>query len=52
VIAIGAQAFLVTQIGLRLGTRLGANARAVTQRLAGAALIGLGIVLLIERLTA
>ena len=52
VIAIGAQAFFVTQIGVRLGTRLGANARAATQRLAGAALIALGIVLLIERLTA
>jgi putative Mn2+ efflux pump MntP len=51
VIAIAAQAFLVTQIGLRLGRRLGEATREATEKLAGAALIALGATLLVARLT-
>jgi putative Mn2+ efflux pump MntP len=52
VIAIAAQAFLVTQIGLRLGGRVGETMREATEKLAGAALIALGAILLLIRLTA
>jgi putative Mn2+ efflux pump MntP len=52
VIAIGAQAFVVTQIGLRLGVRAGEAMREVTEKLAGTALIALGAILLTTRLTA
>ena len=40
VILIGAQAFLVAQLGLRLGSRLGEAAREWAERLAGIALLG------------
>ncbi len=50
VIAIGVQAFVVTQVGVRLGTHVGAKAREAAERLAGVALVGLGVVLLLERL--
>ncbi len=50
VIAIGVQAFVVAQVGVRLGTRVGAKAREGAERLAGLALVVLGLVLLIERL--
>jgi manganese efflux pump family protein len=50
VLAIGAQAFAVTQLGVRLGGRLGARWRDSAERVAGVALIALGIVLLAERL--
>jgi putative Mn2+ efflux pump MntP len=50
IIAIAAQAFVVTQLGLRLGTRLSERAREGAERLAGAALTGLGITLLVEKL--
>jgi putative Mn2+ efflux pump MntP len=52
VIAIGAQAVIVTQIGLRLGVRAGEALREVTEKLAGTALIALGAILLTTRLTA
>jgi manganese efflux pump family protein len=52
VIAIAAQAFIVTQIGLRLGGRVGEAMREATEKLAGAALIALGAILLVARLTA
>jgi len=52
VIAIAAQAFIVTQIGLRLGDRVGEAMREATEKLAGAALIALGAILLVTRLTA
>jgi putative Mn2+ efflux pump MntP len=52
VIAIAAQAFVVTQIGVRLGDRAGGWMREATERLAGLALIGLGVILLITQLTA
>lgn len=48
---IGAQAFAVTQLGLRLGARLGEGMREGAERLAGIALLGLAIFFLTERLT-
>jgi putative Mn2+ efflux pump MntP len=50
VIAIAAQAFVVTQLGLRLGTRLSHGARQNAERLAGLALTTLGAILLTEKL--
>ncbi len=52
VILIGLQAFVVAQIGLRLGSRLGEAAREWAERLAGIALVGLGLLILIEQLLA
>jgi manganese efflux pump family protein len=51
VIAIGVQAFVVTQIGVRLGGRVGAHWRESAERVAGIALIALGTTLLVLRLT-
>lgn len=50
VIVIGAQAFVFAQLGLRLGSRLGAAAREGAERLAALAVLGLGIVILAEKL--
>lgn len=50
IILIGAQAFIVSQLGLRLGSRVGSGARESAQRLAGLALTGLGAWLVIEKL--
>lgn len=50
IIAIAAQAFVVTQLGLHLGTRLSHRARENAERLAGLALTTLGAVLLTEKL--
>jgi putative Mn2+ efflux pump MntP len=50
VLAIGAQAFVVTQVGVRLGVRLGERWRESAARIAGAALIALGSGLLIARI--
>lgn len=47
---IALQAFVVTQLGLRLGDRISERAQEAAERLAGAALTGLAIVLLAERL--
>ncbi|MEP6909934.1 MAG: manganese efflux pump [Actinomycetota bacterium] len=52
VILIGAQAFVVAQLGLRLGARLGSGAREWAERLAGVALVGLGVLILVEKLAA
>ncbi|MGI8573665.1 MAG: manganese efflux pump MntP [Solirubrobacteraceae bacterium] len=52
VIAIAMQAFVVTQVGVRLGSRVGTAAREGAEKLAGVALVALGVVLLVERLTA
>jgi putative Mn2+ efflux pump MntP len=52
VIAVAVQAFIVTQIGIRIGSRVGERMREATEKLAGVTLIALGIVLLLERLTA
>ena len=51
VIAVGVQAFAVTQIGVRLGERVGSRWAEAAQRTAGVALIALGAILLVERLT-
>lgn len=50
VILIGAQAFLVAQLGLRLGARLGHAAREAAEKIAGLALIGLAILILAQKL--
>jgi putative Mn2+ efflux pump MntP len=47
---IGAQAFIVTQLGIRLGQRVGERIREGAERLAGVALALLGGVLLAEKL--
>lgn len=49
VLLIGLQAFIVSQLGLRLGTRVSDHARENVERLAGAALIGLAVLLAVER---
>jgi putative Mn2+ efflux pump MntP len=51
VTAIGAQAFAVTLLGVRLGGRLGERWHESAERVAGAALIALGTTLLVVRLT-
>jgi putative Mn2+ efflux pump MntP len=48
VVLIGAQAFLVAQVGLRLGAFAGEAAREWAERLAGAALLALGAFVLVE----
>ena len=50
VILIGAQAFLVAQLGLRLGARLGETTREAAEKIAGLALISLGVLVLVEQL--
>jgi manganese efflux pump family protein len=50
VILIGLQAFLVAQLGLRLGSRLNEAAREWAERAAALALLGLGALVLIEKL--
>ena len=50
VILIGVQAFLVAQLGLRLGARLGEAAGEVAEKVAGLAMIGLGVFVLVEKL--
>jgi len=50
VTAIGVQAFVVTQIGIGLGSRVGERWRESAERVAGIALIALGLTLLVLRL--
>jgi len=50
VILIGVQAFVFAQIGLRLGSRLGETAREWAEKIAGLALIGLALLVLVETL--
>jgi putative Mn2+ efflux pump MntP len=50
VVLIGVQAFAVAQLGLRLGARLGKAAREWAEKLAGVALVGLGVLILAEKL--
>ena len=50
ILLIGAQALILSQLGLRLGARVGSQLRDRAERLAGVALIALGVGLLIERL--
>jgi manganese efflux pump family protein len=47
---IGAQAFLAAQLGLRIGSRLNDRLRGGAERLAGAALLELATLILVERL--
>jgi putative Mn2+ efflux pump MntP len=47
---IAAQALLAVQLGLRLGTRIGEHARERAERVAGLALIALGITFLAARI--
>lgn len=49
-IAIAVQTFLVSHLGFRLGASLSGRFREGAERLAGVALIGLGLILLAERL--
>jgi putative Mn2+ efflux pump MntP len=48
---IGAQAFLFAQIGMRLGARLSETLRERAEQVAGLALLGLAILLVVEKLT-
>jgi putative Mn2+ efflux pump MntP len=48
--AIGVQTIIATQLGIRLGARLGERVRDSAERLAGLALAGLGLFLLVEKL--
>ncbi len=50
IILIGTQAFILSQLGLRLGARVGSKLREGAERLAGLALTGLGVGLLIEKI--
>ena len=50
VILIGVQAFAVAQLGLHVGARLGEAARDWAERLAGLALCGLGVLIVVEKL--
>lgn len=50
VIMIAVQAIVASQLGLLVGRRLGARGRVAAERLAGVALLALGLVLFFERL--
>ena len=50
IVLIGLQTVVVTQLGIRLGRTLGERVREGAERLAGAALAVLGVVLLVEKL--
>jgi putative Mn2+ efflux pump MntP len=50
VVLIGAQAFTFAQLGLRLGSRLSEAFRERAERLAGLALLGLAVLLVVEKL--
>lgn len=50
VVAIAVQAFVLSQLGLRLGARLSERLREGAERLAGIALTLIGVVLLVEKL--
>lgn len=50
VVLIGAQAFLLAQLGLRLGARLNEALRERAEQLAGIALVGLASLLVFEKL--
>lgn len=48
---IGAQAFVFAQLGLRVGAHVGEAMREGAEKLAAIALIGLGVLILVEKLT-
>jgi putative Mn2+ efflux pump MntP len=49
-IAIGVQAFVLTQVGIRIGARVGERMREAAERMAGIALLALGLVLFATQL--
>jgi manganese efflux pump family protein len=51
-LAIGAQAFVVTQVGIRVGGRVGERLREAAEKLAGVALLALAGVLAVAQVTA
>lgn len=51
IVAIAIQTFIVTQVGIRLGGRLGVRWREASERVAGVALVALGVLLLTIRLS-
>jgi putative Mn2+ efflux pump MntP len=51
VVLIGAQAFLFAQLGLRLGAHLNETLRERAEQLAGLALLGLAVLLGVEKLS-
>ena len=50
ILLIGIQAFVVAQLGLRLGARIGKTARDWAERLAGITLLGLAILIAAEKI--
>jgi manganese efflux pump family protein len=50
ILAIGLQALILSQVGLRVGTRLGDRMREGAERISGLALIGIGAVIVIQQL--
>jgi manganese efflux pump family protein len=52
IVLIGIQTLVITQAGLRLGSRIGEALRERAEQLAGVVLATLGVVLLVERLLA
>jgi putative Mn2+ efflux pump MntP len=51
VVLIGLQAFIAAQLGHRLGARLGEHVAEGAERLAGIALVALGVALLVQQVT-
>jgi manganese efflux pump family protein len=49
VVLIGAQAFVAAQAGMRIGSKLGQEAREWAERIAGILLIGAGVLVVVER---
>ena len=52
IVAIAVQAFVAAQLGFALGARVGERLREGLEKLAGVALIGLGVLLVVEHLLA
>ncbi len=50
IIALGLQAFVAAQLGLHLGSRITERYRELAERIAGIALVALGLYLIIERI--
>jgi len=51
IVLIGAQAFLFAQLGMRLGARLNETLRERAEQVAGIALLGLALLLVLEKTT-
>jgi putative Mn2+ efflux pump MntP len=50
-VIVGVQAFVLSQLGLRLGAKISERLRDGAERAAGAALTGVGIALLVVKLS-